>query len=500
MTPDVIQSSCEFCSPGKTTNVTTGTCDDCEVDEYSHPENGDLTCTPCDLGKIPNSIQSQCDSCPSGKEEVHSGSYCIPCEFGKDSKEGEFCTCVDGFYNRSDISASNVMADLVCKQGLWGSIGDTQESETSKYNDYTDETCASCDEACLNCDDGLKIQKDYGLVVDNISTGEVEMLHISFLNELKLDLYDETQIAFYIYPCPFTIDGGNETPCINDDEGKICSKGYTGMLCMICEHGWSRSSSTNPCTECIGVNEENRTMIQLGIAVAIVVILLLLKLVYKLQKQRITRAKTFWSHWSAMSRIIINLLQIVTALQVTLGSGTTKEVDGVLNVIQMPVNMDVLKAGCLIDYDFVEQYVIKIVALACYLILEHLICWVRVRGARAQVETLRKLDQESVESQESNKKDSTYYEQKGESLGIEMVSRTNFVQYLCFPSICQSAFLAVNCVSIIAYETGAKALYLASDYTIRCDDTDYDIFFVFNLFVFGLLVGGFLEYDKSVFF
>ena len=86
---------------------------------------------------------------------------------------------------------------------------------------------------------------------------------------------------------------------------------------------------------------------------------------------------------------------------------------------------------------------------------------------------------------DDNRKDFAYYQDKRSRLSNEAISRVNYILFLVYPSIAQSAFLGLDCVWI------ADHRFLSSDYTIDCDtSTSYQAFFVFNLSVFICIVIG----------
>jgi len=186
------------------------------------------------------------------------------------------------------------------------------------------------------------------------------------------------------------------------------------------------------------------------------------------------------------------MLQVLTGLGATLGKGTTTSVDQVLDVLRIPVNMD-LDLGCLITLSFVQKSILKMAGLFIYVIIDFVFSYSRKVVATNQGKALESQDdhnggKDSNDTEEvdgdPDGKTSQHYYTKAARVYNSSISRINYIAFLVYPSLCQTAFLGFDC----RWVEGSR--FLSSDFSINCDSGPYTVFFVLNIFfVLGFVLG-----------
>ena len=251
------------CPAGKFDDVKTAAalgvdqyCSFCPAGTFNDGALGKDSCEPCPAGwwsgKNGSTSFSDCKVCPAGtygKEGGQStakcsglckpGTYssggmreCIRCGKGRFQAESGGSICASCLVKMTTMGEGSTRCG--CEAGYYMTSNDQKKLRSKSSDPATEPTCTVCGE---------------GVTCESMTT----LANV----EVYPGYWRANSKSSAIYPCPYkqactgtrsTLSGSNSSSNSSGYSSGYCAPGYTGMLCGVCEHGYSRTE--NGCYRC----------------------------------------------------------------------------------------------------------------------------------------------------------------------------------------------------------------------------------------------------------
>ena len=285
--------NCTDCAAGQFSAAAAATCTFCAAGQFLETKKG-TACKVCPAGtfldETGRTSEKQCTRCFSGSFNPVSG-----------SPSADACSlCPEGRWGEKD-GATTLKDCTICRGGTFSNTSGATTAQCSgfcppgKYSDDGAAQCTACGQGkyqinansflCLSCltkmttlgegntecvcekesymnGNGTCIACPDDIICDKVGSTLEKM-------NLKNGTWRPSAESNAIYECPVkeSCMGGNST----------CKEGHTGVLCAVCEAGWSRRGSTSMCGRCPAESDAIYSTAGLAagiIVVAIIVVLL----------------------------------------------------------------------------------------------------------------------------------------------------------------------------------------------------------------------------------
>ena len=225
--------------------------------DHSHPDEtgGICVCEELFYRRAFGDSQWACERCDRGQEPSASQSTCQSCNFGKYSPDGERCeVCEPGTAPNKQVSADSCQECDEVSVSIQGvacnRCSPDEESDSSRTkcvcpaNRYNSSKMGGRVVRCLS--QGLR-GDDQAATSECVPCGDLECVACGAGELVVRTEYSVAQIdqPWLVFKCPF------EGACQNTGEQR-CKIGHTGLLCAVCEDGYSLDR--DDCVECSATN------------------------------------------------------------------------------------------------------------------------------------------------------------------------------------------------------------------------------------------------------
>merc|ERR1719410_2883950 len=435
---------CMLCPAGTYTDtLNSEKCNPCDAGEYA-PNNGSSTCLPAPMGSIaPNWGSNATQPCPAGTYAPSAGltecTECTAATFNTKAGSSECWPCNDNSHNNKAERFN-----CLCDQGFYR-YADSVVSDPNSAEVVVAPQCMECSEGMVCNKPGMNWNEIYP------KKGYMPMINTE----------PET---LEMMTCINTACEGCEA-MDNTCQDKLCTKGFTGVLCTDCAEGLGKTAGYG-CETCLEPAVNFVRLLGVMIAVCIIIVLFI--------RSTIKSALTAKSDISTIGKIGFSFLQF-NSMALQFDYEFPKAVQMFLTIQEQPATVanGVLSVDCFVksgSSSFSSLYVKAI----CYLMVPWVICGVCTvvfckywrmgsTGLKVDMEIKRRRSSLGMLTRmELPEKSKARAYVNAWSRYITAVIITVF---LVHPNIVQMTFALLNCKKLGAYDDDN---YIIEDMQTKC--------------------------------